>query len=419
VDDLIGSCKLDFEITKFLHYLAKIYRSKLTMHTGRKHNYLWVDLEFTAERSLEVSMVKYLGNVIEGFLETITGMAMSPAGDRLFNIQDKKDARPIKEERAVAFHHMTAQLLFMAMRPRQDIQTAMAFLMTRVKNPDEDDWGKLKRVLKYLNGTRDMKLTISVNDLGLLKWYVDGSHNVHWDCKGHGGAMFTLGEGVVSSYSRKLKLNTRSSTKTELVTADMYMLEMLWSLYFMQGQGYHVEIIELYQDNKSTELLMTYGKFLSGKQTKHIKAEFFFNKDRIDNKEMRVVHQPTEEMWVDVLTKPLQGRAFKEMRAKLMNCKVNYKEEQARIDHEQANAKRSMNKRTATGRMAKRGPTQSLQECVGGSAAKKPREATDRCPLGVSRVQTRSTNQEKVTGPMKCQSDAPLGKQTRAEREDN
>jgi hypothetical protein len=403
MDDLMVSCKLDFELTKFLCYLAKIYGPKLTMHTGQKHNYLGVDLEFTAEGSLEVSMVKYLGNVIKGFPETITGMATSPTGDRLFDIQDEKDVRPLKEERAVAFHHMMAQLLFMATSSWRDVQTAVAFLTTPVKNPDKDNWGKLKQVLKYLNGTRDMKLTISINDLGHLKWYVDGSHNVHWDCKGHRGAMFMLGEGAVLSYSRKLKLNTRSSTKMELVTTDMYMPKMLWSLYFMQSQGYDVEIMEEYQENKSTELLMTNGRFSSGKRTKHINVKFFFIKDRIIIKEMREVHQPTKEMWADVLIKPLQGRAFKEMRARLMNCKVNYEEEQARIDHEQANGKGSTNKRTATGRMAKHSPTQPLQECVEGSAANKPRGATDRHPLGVSRVQTRLTNKGKATGPMKCQ----------------
>ena len=99
----------------------------------------------------------------------------------------------------------------MATRARQDIQTAVAFLTTRVKSPDEDDWGKLKRVLKYLNGTRYLKLQLTVESMGMLKWYVDGSHNVHWDCKGHGGAVFTLGKGATSSYSRKVKSNTRSS----------------------------------------------------------------------------------------------------------------------------------------------------------------------------------------------------------------
>ncbi len=66
------------------------------------------------------------------------------------------------------------------------------------------------------------------------------------ESKGHGGAMFTMGKRAVSSCSRKVKLNTRSSTKTELVVADMYMPEMLWSLCFMESQGYDVECIVLH-----------------------------------------------------------------------------------------------------------------------------------------------------------------------------
>ncbi len=42
---------------------------------------------------------------------------------------------------------------------------------------------------------------------------------------------------------RKVKLNTRCSTKTELVGADMYMPEKLWTLHFIQSQGYNVETI--------------------------------------------------------------------------------------------------------------------------------------------------------------------------------
>ena len=140
----------------------------------------------------------------------------------------------------------------MCTRERQDIQTAVAFLTTRVKEPDEDNWGTLKRVLKYLNGTKYLKLTLSVKNLGMLKWYINGSHNVKADCRGQGGAVFTLGKGVTTSYSRKVKLNTRSLTETELVVVDMFMLEMLWLLHFytgvrvqsrvrrfVQGQHYH------------------------------------------------------------------------------------------------------------------------------------------------------------------------------------
>ena len=110
------------------------------------------------------------------------------------------------------------------------------------------------------------------------------------------------------------------------MTADMFMPEMLWSLHFIQAQGYNAECVGLYQDNISTQLLIKNGRMSSGKKTKHIKAKFFFIKDRVDDGEMKVVDCPTEEMWADIMTKPLQGTAFRLMRAELMNCDVNYED---------------------------------------------------------------------------------------------
>ena len=46
VDDLMSSCRINFELTKLSCYLARIYGPKLTMHTGRRHDYLGIDLEF-------------------------------------------------------------------------------------------------------------------------------------------------------------------------------------------------------------------------------------------------------------------------------------------------------------------------------------------------------------------------------------
>ncbi len=71
---------------------------------------------------------------------------------------------------------------------------AVAFLTTSVKSPDKDNWGKLKRVLKYLNGTKYLKLRLSVENVGMLTWYVNGLHNAHLNCRGHGGALFSMGE---------------------------------------------------------------------------------------------------------------------------------------------------------------------------------------------------------------------------------
>jgi hypothetical protein len=164
VDDLMASCEDDFELTKFSCHMGRIYGPSLSMHLGRKHDYLGVDMEFCGDGALEVSMFKYLKNVISEFPELIKGRAATPAHDKLFVIRDEEDAKKLNEEQALAFHHTVVQLLFMATRARQDIQTPVAFLTTRVKNPDEDDWGKLKWVLKYLNGTKYLKLRLTVDN---------------------------------------------------------------------------------------------------------------------------------------------------------------------------------------------------------------------------------------------------------------
>ncbi len=259
VGNLMGLCEEDFKLTKFFCYLGRIYGTKLSMHMGKRHNYLGMDMEFKDDGMLEVSIIAYLKDVIKQFPEEITGKAATLAAEQLFAVRDKKETRALEEERALAFHHTVMQLLFMCTRARRDIQRAVAFLTTRVKNPDEDNWGKLKRVLRYLNGTKYLTLKLNMDNLRMLKWYVDGSHNVHEDCRRHRGALFIMGKGATASYSRKLKLNSCSLTESELITVDMYMPEMLWSLYFIQAQGYGVECLGLYQDNVSAQLLITNG----------------------------------------------------------------------------------------------------------------------------------------------------------------
>jgi hypothetical protein len=139
VDDLMTTCEDDFELTRFSCYMGRLYGPKLSMHLGKKHDYLGVDMEFGDDGGLEVSMFAYLKNVISDFPELIQGRAATPAHDKLFVVREEGEGRKLSEEQALVFHHTVAQLLFMATRARQDIQTAVAFLTTRVKSPDEDD----------------------------------------------------------------------------------------------------------------------------------------------------------------------------------------------------------------------------------------------------------------------------------------
>jgi len=273
-------------------------------------------------------MIKYLKNIFDEFPEDITSTAESPAAEHLFKTRTVEEGtRKLPEEQGRAFHHTTVQLLFTGMRARPDILTVILFLTKRVREPDEDDWGKLKRVLKYLKGTLYLKLTLRVDSMNTISWWVDASYGAHMDLKGHTGMVMSLGRGACMSSSKGQKLNVRSSTEGELVGIDDVMPKMMWGKYFIEAQGYTVEHNICYQDNKSTILLATNGRQSASSRCKHIRHRYFLVKDRVESGDLEIRHAPTEEMWSDLLTKPQQGMLYKRMKAELMNCDVNYNDE--------------------------------------------------------------------------------------------
>jgi hypothetical protein len=128
----------------------------------------------------------------------------------------------------------------------------------------------------------------------------------------------SLGKGVVYGTSKKQKLNTKSSTESEIVAADDNLPQMLWTLYFLEAQGYKIDDNILYQDNKSSILLETNGRGSSGKRTRHINVRYFFIADRVKSKEVRIEYCPTGIMLADYFTKPQQGLLFRQMRDMIM-----------------------------------------------------------------------------------------------------
>ena len=124
------------------------------------------------------------------------------------------------EQRASTTLWRNACLLFVGNKVRRDIQTTVAFLTTRVKKPDQDNWGKLRRLLKYLKGTKRMELMHTIDNVNTIRWWVDASYNLHDHRKGQTGAMMMMGKGAPIIFSRKQKLNVRSSCEGELVGID-------------------------------------------------------------------------------------------------------------------------------------------------------------------------------------------------------
>ena len=330
VDDLHCSHVDPTVNTELALYLSDKYGDGISVKRGKVHDFLGVDYDYSEKGSVKVSQIRYLSSILADFPEKLGEPAATPAADHLFKVRDPADARLLDEARATTFHHTTAQLLFASSRARRDIQTVVSFLTTRVKHPDEDDWAKLKRCLKYLKGTLHMKLTLTVDNLNVIHWWIDASDRTHMDCKGHTGAMMSLGQGATMSYSSKQKINTKSSTESELVGADQVMTRVIWSLYFVEAQGYTIDHNIVFQDNQSTMRLEMNGALSSSSRTKHIHARYYFITDRIEMGEVEVVYCPTEQMWADVLNKPKQGRPFRLDRSHLMNVPLDYNDEYER-----------------------------------------------------------------------------------------
>ena len=204
VDDLKISHRDEAIVSEFAMALAKEFGPKTTISRGKVHDYLGMDLNLgTCPGTMIISVIRYLQKVIDEFPEVLRSTKVCPAGDNLFKVREDEDRELLSKEMAKKFHCTVAQLLFLCKRARPDIKTLVFFLTTRVRQPDKDDWGKLRHGLMYLKGTLHMKKYVTVDNLSNIVWWVDGSFGVHWDSRGHTVAMISMVNGAIVNIARK------------------------------------------------------------------------------------------------------------------------------------------------------------------------------------------------------------------------
>ena len=69
-----------------------------------------------------------------------------------------------------------------------------------------------------------------------------------------------------------------------------------------------MEPVIIYQDNESTIKLITNGRANNSRiRMRHVNIRYFFVKDRIEQKDVKVKSTRSEDMKADNLTKPTQG----------------------------------------------------------------------------------------------------------------
>jgi hypothetical protein len=176
VDDLKSSHKSKSVNKKIENWLNSMYskHGRVTATHGQVHNYLGMELDYRKQGELKINMTKYVENMRNNFPVKLgkKDMAKTTARDNLFNLGT---GAKLDTKRLEIFHTFVAKGLFLCKRVRPNIQQAISVLCTRVRDPNQMDWEKLMRVLKYLNGTNEENLTLSADNLRLVKWYIDAS----------------------------------------------------------------------------------------------------------------------------------------------------------------------------------------------------------------------------------------------------
>ena len=95
-------------------------------------------------------------------------------------------------------------------------------MFSSVSKATTDDWRKLCRLLHFLQATKDDEQIMSVTTLKTLFTWVDASYSVHPNMRSHTGGTMSLGRGVLNTMSVKQKLNTKSTTESEVVGTSDY-----------------------------------------------------------------------------------------------------------------------------------------------------------------------------------------------------
>ena len=132
-----------------------------------------------------------------------------------------------------------------------------------------------------------------------------------------------MATGPVYCKSHVQKIVTLSSTESELVAMveGVRRLIPLMGLLRKFGLVNESEPAVILCDNKSVLHLISNGEGCPGK-SRHMRVRWHFISEMIESNYLRYEHIDTNLMVADILTKPMGGSKFRELRGIMMNCLV-------------------------------------------------------------------------------------------------
>ena len=103
----------------------------------------------------------------------------------------------------------------------------------------------------YLQATQDLPLILQIDNSKIVQQYIDASFTAHNNMKRHTRILMTMEKWSIYPASTKQKLNSKSSTKAEVIGVNDGINQVLWTKYFLNTQGYLYSYshVTIYQDN--------------------------------------------------------------------------------------------------------------------------------------------------------------------------
>ena len=118
-------------------------------------------------------------------------------------MREDTNIKILDEYWSTALHHSVAQILFATPRIRKDIYTAVVFLTKSFRGPDKYNWHKLLRVIQYIRSTIHMPLILRLDNMNIVKWWVETTYTMHPYFWSHTGEKISLGWGSVANVSKR------------------------------------------------------------------------------------------------------------------------------------------------------------------------------------------------------------------------
>jgi hypothetical protein len=233
VDDLLIASSKKVELLAIKRRLTQQYEME---DMGEATFILGIDIaRDRAHRSISISQSAYIHTLLKrhGMVDcnaTTTPMDGAAATELFTATQGYQSTDALKH----AYQSIIGGLMFAAVCTRPDITFAVNRLARYCSNPTEAHQAAAKRILRYLKGTADYRITYTgsagAKTVPELVGYCDADWAQDQDShrKSTSGYAFVMCGGAVSWQSKKQSTIALSSTQAELMAITSATKELLW-----------------------------------------------------------------------------------------------------------------------------------------------------------------------------------------------